>query len=274
MIGWPPEQSPDALRADIQAMAESWLWVLQAHLGEANVVGLYAKGSAVKDWDSPLDYVPEISDLDLHLRLDSDVLPLGIETALALRAAAEAEFAQRAPAATHHPRAGLVLINELEEDPAYVASPAGTVRTLRGPAYMGQPDDPETDARIRETDRRQLLGQRDALDDLVWRMLDNTGPHARSNIRHMNWRVSPVAPRVLSVLGLPTIEAWSLNRTQLIAALRDRNRSTLATAYTAYYESGWRCFRSDYADRAAVSAALDAAVAVIQEGAQIAQESA
>lgn len=73
-------------------------------------------------------------------------------------------------------------------------------------------------------------------------MLDNTGPHARSNIRHMNWRVSPVAPRVLSVLGLPTIEAWSLNRTQLIAALRDRDRSTLATAYTAYYESGWRCF--------------------------------
>ena len=67
---WPNDfPAREVLRADVEAMAEAWRTVLLEELGAAAIDGLYLKGSAAKRWDSLVDYVPELSDVDLHVRL-------------------------------------------------------------------------------------------------------------------------------------------------------------------------------------------------------------
>ena len=39
---------------------------------EGEIRAIYLKGSAVKAWESPLDYVPEISDVDMHVWFRDD----------------------------------------------------------------------------------------------------------------------------------------------------------------------------------------------------------
>ena len=49
-------------RADIEHAILAWTEALRETLGE-RLSYVYAKGSAVKRWDSPIDYVPILSDL-------------------------------------------------------------------------------------------------------------------------------------------------------------------------------------------------------------------
>ena len=65
---WPVNYpSKSALRREVQAAIDSWVEVLLDRLPDGAVRGIYFKGSAQKAWDSPVDYVPELSDVDLHL---------------------------------------------------------------------------------------------------------------------------------------------------------------------------------------------------------------
>jgi hypothetical protein len=63
----PPYPDPGEVRADVEAMVGAVAGALVARFGDA-IAGLWFKGSAQKRWDSPLDYVPEISDVDIHVR--------------------------------------------------------------------------------------------------------------------------------------------------------------------------------------------------------------
>ncbi len=54
------------LRAEVEAMTEAYLTAIEAVIPGV-LEGAYLKGSAVKRWDTPLDYVPEVSDVDVHL---------------------------------------------------------------------------------------------------------------------------------------------------------------------------------------------------------------
>jgi hypothetical protein len=85
----------------------------------------------------------------------------------------------------------------------------------------------------------------------------------------MNWRLSPIAPRVLEVLGVPYEEAWSLNRTALVRTLEERGLDDLAQAYANYYLAGWEAFLAGLEGREAGSAlpVLRAGIRVIELGA-------
>ena len=76
----PPEwdaRFPDRkrLRAEAHGLADCVRDQLLARIPEIEIRGVYLKGSSVKAWESPLDYVPEISDVDIHVwfRNDADV---------------------------------------------------------------------------------------------------------------------------------------------------------------------------------------------------------
>lgn len=74
-------------------MTDAYVAALLERVPREQIVGLYAKGSAYKRWDGPLDYVPELSDLDVHVhvrepgRTSADIS--GLRGALALQACAE-----------------------------------------------------------------------------------------------------------------------------------------------------------------------------------------
>ena len=60
------------LRLETAAMRQSILQTLLEFVKADNLEGVYAKGSSLKPWDSPLDYVPELSDVDVQVLLKDD----------------------------------------------------------------------------------------------------------------------------------------------------------------------------------------------------------
>ena len=55
-------------------MAESIVEALLDEIPPEEIRGIYLMGSGQKEWDSPIDYVPEISDVDIHIQFYSDTV--------------------------------------------------------------------------------------------------------------------------------------------------------------------------------------------------------
>lgn len=254
-------------------MVASIVEALLRQIPSSEVTGIYFKGSAQKRWDSPVDYVPEVSDVDIHVLLRDDehvARRLGeIEPALAIQSQIEAGYRSKVVSPVHTPRPQLVVLNHLLEDPEYSPSPRETVTTLYGDDY---PDASYDESRERELARARLLSCSDVLERLPLRVVDKPGRGLLVVLRDLTWRVSPAGPRLLSILGVPSPQAWSLNRTQVISALEEMEQRDLAKAYADFYLSGWAYFLSDFQHSAAARAALGAAIEVLRRSAAAAAE--
>ena len=64
--------NPNILKKEIKYMLDSFVEALLEIIPKKDIAGIYFKGSAIKEWASPLDYVPEISDIDIHLLFSDD----------------------------------------------------------------------------------------------------------------------------------------------------------------------------------------------------------
>ena len=169
---------PAILHREVDAMAEAIVEVLLEAVPNDEIAGIYMKGSGHKHWDSPLDYVPELSDVDVHLHFhnddDMDRRVGCLETALELQERLERAFHAKAPAPLHYPRPQLTNVNELRRWLDYVPSPRTTVKTLYGEPYpIGDYSDP---VRLRELDRQRLLEQAEPLAKLPYQAVDKPGP--------------------------------------------------------------------------------------------------
>ena len=60
-----------AARHDVRMCIQAWSETVQKFFSD-RLDYMYAQGSAVKRWDSPIDYVPILSDVDLHIHLTDD----------------------------------------------------------------------------------------------------------------------------------------------------------------------------------------------------------
>ena len=63
---------PVRLRHEVSCMTEAIVETLLDRIPNDEIRAIYLKGSAKKRWDTPIDYVPEASDLDLHLWFHDD----------------------------------------------------------------------------------------------------------------------------------------------------------------------------------------------------------
>ena len=101
--------------------------------------GIYAKGSATRAWDTVIDYVPEISDVDIHVWLvdEPSAQPVlqDLDVALAIQADLERRYKEAIHVPLHVPRPQIMLLKTLAEDPAYVPLPPHVVETLYGEPY-------------------------------------------------------------------------------------------------------------------------------------------
>ena len=266
---------PDRLRAEADCLADCFLEQLLESIPEGEIRGFYYKGSSNKTWESPLDYVPEVSDVDMHLWFhDDDAWHKYVETvpqAMAILEGVEARFRARLPEPLHQPRPQLIVWNKLKaERDGIVHSPRSTVTTLYGEEYP-KADYSQADA-IRRYDAGSLV------HDSEWAMIsglnviDKPGRYLWQALRPVMFRVSPTGPRVLHLLGLDTEEAWSMNRTRTTAVMRDRDLDSLADDYVDYYMSSWDYFLSGLKDTDAGRAAVAAAVRVLDRGGAIGRE--
>ncbi|MCY0990235.1 hypothetical protein OV203_24050 [Nannocystis sp. ILAH1] len=266
-----PHPDPLRLRAEVDGMTSAYASALLEHVPREDIVGLYAKGSAVKPWDAPLDYVPELSDVDLHIlvrdpaRLDAHIG--GLRGALDLQARAEVLYFERVRDPLHVPRPQLVALNALKDQPLYVPSVASTVRVLLGAPY---PTATALDAAaIRRVDAASLLQHEDYVARLPWQVVDTPAKFLWGRLRDLAWRVSPTASRVLSALGLPYAEAWGVNRSTAVQRLEALGEPALAASYAAFYASAWDFFLSGYTAGDAARRAILAGAETLERGASI-----
>lgn len=262
---------PARVRAEVEGMTDAYVAALLERVPREQIVGLYAKGSAVKPWDAPIDYVPELSDVDLHVlvrdpaRLDAGIG--GLRGALDLQARAEALYSARFPDPIHVPRPQLLALNALKHQPWYVPSPASTVRVLLGEPYATTTAH-DADA-IRRLDAAGLREHEGHLARLPWAVVDTPAKFLWTRLRDLSWRVSPTGPRALSVLGSSYDEAWSGNRSRSVQQLAALGEGALATAYAAFYTAAWDFFLSGYTDGDAARRAVIAGAETLEHGVRL-----
>lgn len=237
------------------------------------VVSVFWKGSSRKPWDSPIDYVPEFSDVDIHVRFYEPPAPggnyLSLDTGLRIQEALESGFQRRVSDPVHIPRVQYIPANVLDQEDLFVPSPAAAVETLYGREYQAGTID---EAASRASACALLEQYRPVLTDLPEQVADKPGSHLWSALRLLTWRVSPAGPRALEVLGVPYEEAWSANRTAVVDRLEELGLQDFADAYTNFYLRGWDYFQSR-GDSAYGRDAVRAAATVLTEALRVAQES-
>jgi hypothetical protein len=262
---------PDRLRSEVDAMVAAVVEALLDRFGPG-ILGLWFKGSAQKPWDTPIDYVPELSDVDIHFRADEATLAeLGdLDTALALHADIGARFAAVCPSPAHIPRPQLVSAAEMERMPRFVPAPIGTVETLHGPVPAGPTDLDE--GAVRRADAASVLSSADpqVLAKAIADLVERPGHHLFALVKSLSWRVAPLGPRILSVLGVDYDSAWSGNRTSVVHRLCDFGQPEIAGHVVAFYEGAWDAYLSGWADGDAGRAAFASAVRALRLGAAVA----
>lgn len=252
----------EAYRAEAHGMARAYVNALLAEVSRECVVGIYAKGSAYRAWDSLIDYVPGLSDVDVHVRLRSghpgaEVLKT-LPSALDVAQRALASFGALFPDALHTPRPQLMFLDELESMPGYLPSPVGVAHCLFGEEYEGATRTQYADAASLDVER--LLSDADFIEtSLPKKVIDRPGVHMWNAVAVVNWRVGPAAPRVLTQLGVDPFHAWSMNRTSLVREFEARGYNAFARAYADYYSAGWDGFRCRFSEAGSASEALLAA---------------
>ncbi len=127
---------PRVLKTEAFFMAEAFAEVLLEEIPNPDIEGIYCKGSVMKDWDSPLDYVPELSDVDIHLLFHDDSSIeryLGsVVQAVHIQSRIEERYFSKVPGPLHVPMPQLTLLNDLLHNEDYVHPPQeSSIRAVR-----------------------------------------------------------------------------------------------------------------------------------------------
>ena len=248
-------------------MATAYLDVLVAECPAASITGVYVKGSAYRPWDTVIDYVPELSDVDIHVRLapGASAVIRSLPFALNVAGTALATFGQRFPDATHIPRPQLFFLDDLEKLTGYVPSPTGSVRTLLGQDYRSGDRAEYADCAVSDA-RRFISDARFILEELPGKVIDRPGDLLWRAVARITWRVAPAGPRLLTQMGMDPYDAWLLNRSSVVRELTQRGHATLASSYAEFYLAGWEGFGSGFKDDDAARRALLAASRLYTRG--------
>ncbi|MHA1908718.1 MAG: hypothetical protein ACW98Y_15570 [Candidatus Thorarchaeota archaeon] len=232
-------------REDVNACIEVWKEIFSAE--DREIEYAYAKGSATKNWDSPIDYVPEISDVDIHVFTTNDEglfhPPNDFNDAMQISERYETRFHEIKQDALHMPRSQIMRIDRLKELPNYCPPRINDVQILFGEPK--QEELPEIDT-IRRNDITNLLGLEEYIEPIPRQVFDRAGHDLWYLIRSMTWRVSPSPVRILSQSHEDPIDLWSWNRTRIEQELRNRGLGQIADSYRGFYMSGWDLFLSDF----------------------------
>ncbi|MFX1482589.1 MAG: hypothetical protein ACFFCP_05295 [Promethearchaeota archaeon] len=234
-------------REDTECAVEVWATILPEFLG-SRLDCVYAKGSALKPWDSHIDYVPILSDVDIHIGLKDDAaLFVGssedFDAAMDLSAQCEDEFVQRRPDYLHIPRMQVIETRFLKQSDKYTPPRLKDIRILYGTPILAEPPSPEA---IRQSDLERVLEDEEFVDDLPRRILDRTGLDFWAIIRAMVWRVAPAPVRILTQINDDPLDVWSWNRSKIYEELIAAGYDSLAKHYHGFYTSGWQLYLSNF----------------------------
>jgi len=261
------------LKEEIDSMLEVFVEVLLEEIPKSEIEMIYSKGSAQKRWDSPIDYVPEISDVDIHILFynESTIKKyLGSTSkAIDIQSKIETRYFSKKSNPIHLPRPQLMVLNLLMNEKDFIPTPKSAVSVLYGKVYP-EPDY-SNDEKIKSIDRNRLLSEEEFLSQYPLRVIDKPSKYISESLRTLVWHVSPIVPRVLHILGISTKEAWSINRSRSVLLLREMGEKQLALDYADFYLSCWEYFLSKYQDTNAGRSSIISGANALSRGIEIAK---
>ncbi|MFP3951769.1 MAG: hypothetical protein ACLFVP_06510 [Candidatus Bathyarchaeia archaeon] len=253
------ECSLNRARSDVEVAINIW----RGLLGEFDNVELaYIKGSSIKAWDSPIDYVPVVSDIDLHIKTEKGkpLLPVngeGFSRSLKINSLYQERFIEVNPNHLHIPRIQVVTMEELK--PEWIPNNLADILALYGDINPGRV---RTVSEVRSEDLLNLMGIETVLEGLPLRMIDRIGLEYYRILRQLCWRVSPAPYRLLSQ-ELDPEEVWRLNRTRVTRKLDDEGYTETAEHYRRYYLSCWDTFKKEFRDDESMRKAIKDAYSLL-----------
>jgi hypothetical protein len=233
---------------DVMAAVKVWSVVLEEAFSP-RIDYAYAKGSALKKWDSFIDYVPVLSDVDIHfMTTDNDQLfssdRKGFLKSIEVSRNYEELFMVERPNHLHIPRSQVIQLNHIIKNlPDFVLPRSVDVRVLIGTPI--EHDIPSKES-IRTADFNQLEELEPILDDLPRQTFDRVSLDFWALLRRLCWRVSPTPVRLLTQMAADPHDVWTWNRTRIIEELKKQSYGDIAYSYRRFYEIGWNLFLSEF----------------------------
>ena len=228
------------LRKEIQAEVDAAMEIVFKTFGKKNIKGIYFKGSASKQWDSIIDYVPEFSDIDIHVLFQDDDLmskKIGkVADALKFGKEIEAAFFRRIKKPQYLPRLQLLSLNDMHKKDFFLPSPKDIVHTIYGVDYVSRSVSSE------ENISHALSGiyeHEKFVGNFAHKVMDSNHTALAKDLRDLFWRISSLGNNTLVLLGLSFDEAWARNRTSVVAELKTLGRYKLAEQYISFYKYSW-----------------------------------
>jgi len=237
-------------RVEVRACIETWKQIFEEHFSD-NIEYVYAKGSCVKEWESPIDYVPCISDVDIHVKLVEgcslfDEAGDPFDEALEISMEYKEAFLLREPDPLHVPRTQIVVLNQQFSKPDFfLPSYIPKENIMIGDPQLGEEQSAE---RIKTIDLKSILELGDVLKTLPMNVVDRIGVDLVPLIRRLTWRVSPTPVRLLSQLEEDPDRVWEWNRTNICECLEKHSYGDISKHYREYYLRGWEVFRTEFRD--------------------------
>lgn len=231
-------------RRDVDAAVEVWRQLIQERLND-RIDYAILKGSCIKEWESPVDYVPVISDIDIHLGV-KDSMSLFPETrggllySLETTRLYEERFMEMRPDHLHIPRPQVVIMNESRVD--WLPERPEEVKLLLGEMPL-KPEEPVEHLRARDLDELAELAP--LLARLPVQVIDRIDLEYYRVLRTLCYVVSPTPIRVLSQYTDPK-HTWTLNRTNVLRELELNGFQGIAEPYREYYFTGWKAFTEGF----------------------------
>ncbi len=272
-VSW-DDHYPDQkiLKKEVNYLCDAFVEVLLETIPKKEIAGIYFKGSAKKEWDSPLDYVPEISDIDIHLLFTDDTSidrHLGTtEQAIDIQSKVEKRYFSKIARPYHIPRPQLMILNHILREENFISSPKSTISVLYGKEY---PYSDKDETKIKEIDCKHILDEEEFISKFPLQIIDKPSKYLWQSLRNLVWHISPVGSRVLSMMGTKYAIAWGINRTRIVALLEKKGEKQLVNDYTQFYLSGWEYFLSKYSDTDAGRSAIIAGINTLNRAIQIAK---
>lgn len=237
---WTKEYPPKTvLRDDIGAMADAAVNVAVREFGRASMERITLTGSASKPWESVIDYVPGISDVDVHIEFrGSDLFSRrvrDVRSAIRYALAMEEEFKRLSPNPYHVPILQLHTVNGLRKREGYMETPRHSITTLLGSA----PRHGAVKADMGVL-RSLVLQNREFVRKFPLTLSDKTMESMDSGIRKVSGKMGSTAASALCLLGVPYDDAFGSNRTRVTRKLTRLGHGGTAREFAAFYLYGWR----------------------------------
>ncbi|MHA1202934.1 MAG: hypothetical protein ACTSQ4_10490 [Candidatus Heimdallarchaeaceae archaeon] len=262
-------------RKEVDSCLNIWKEIFEENYSKS-LEFAYAKGSATKNWDTYIDYVPVLSDVDIHLKVNKHSSFLSDDNSfyesVNISEMYETRFLEQNPNNFHLPRTQVIKIDDIVDKVNFIHPRESGITPIFGKPVL---DTNPSNEVIKQIDLKNVLELEEFLPTLPMSMIDRTGLDLWSLVRRLNWRVSPSPIRILSQLYDDPLDVWEMNRTSITELLEKHDLHLISESYKDYYYEGWISFMEGFSNsqslRRIISNGFDILKLCIEEAKKISE---